>query len=144
MQNYRKTSHTTYDCKYHIVWITKYRKKVLGGLVGKRLRELVREICKRNNVEILKGHVSKDHVHLFVSVPPHLAISKLVQYLKGKTSYKLMQENKQISKQFWGRHLWARGYFVATSGNITDEVIMEYIKNQDNNQKEDGEFTTVD
>ena len=144
MQNYRKTSHTTYDCKYHIVWITKYRKKVLGGEVGKRVRELVREICKRHDVEILRGHVSKDHVHLFVSVPPHLAISKLVQYLKGKSSYKLMQENKQISRLFWGRHLWARGYFVATSGNITDEIIMEYIKNQDDSDKGDEEFTVVE
>jgi len=143
MQNYRKTTHTTYDCKYHIVWITKYRKKVLSGLVGIRVRELIREICKNNDVEILKGHVSEDHVHLFVSVPPHLSISKLVQYFKGKSSYKLMQENKQLSKQFWGRHLWARGYFVATSGNITDEVILEYIKNQDNNDKGDEDFTTV-
>jgi putative transposase len=143
MQNYRKTSHTTYDCKYHIVWITKYRKKVLSGLVGIRVRELIKEICKTNNVEIFRGHVSQDHVHLFVSVPPHLSISKLVQYLKGKSSYKLMQENKQLSKQFWGRHLWARGYFVATSGNITDEVILEYIKNQDNEDKGNEEFTTV-
>ena len=143
MQNYRKTTHTTYDCKYHIVWITKYRKKVLSGLVGIRVRELLREICKTNDVEIFRGHVSQDHVHLFVSVPPHLSISKLVQYLKGKSSYKLMQENKQLSKQFWGRHLWARGYFVATSGNITDEVILEYIKNQDNKDKGDEEFTTV-
>ena len=143
MQNYRKTTHTTYDCKYHIVWITKYRKKILSGLVGIRVRELVREICKNNDVEILKGHVSEDHVHLFVSVPPHLSISKLVQYLKGKSSYKLMQENKQLSKQFWGRHLWARGYFVATPGNITDEVILEYIKNQDNNDIGDEDFTTV-
>ena len=143
MQNYRKTTHTTYDCKYHIVWVTKYRKKVMSGLVGIRIRELVREICKTNDVEILKGHVSEDHVHLFVSVPPHLSISKLVQYLKGKSSYKLMQENKQISKQFWGRHLWARGYFVATSGNITDEIILEYIKNQDNNDKGNEDFTTV-
>lgn len=143
MHHYRKTTHTTYDCKYHIVWITKYRKKVLSGLVGIRVRELFREICKTNDVEIFKGHVSDDHVHLFVSVPPHLSISKMVQYLKGKSSYKLMQENKQLSKQFLGRHLWARGYFVATSGNITDEVIMEYIKNQDNNDKGDEEFTTV-
>jgi len=87
MQNYRKTSHTTYDCKYYIVWITKYRKKVLGGLVGTRLRELVREKCRRHDVEILKVHVSQDHVHLFVSVPPHLAISKLVQ----SQSQKLLQ-----------------------------------------------------
>ena len=69
MQNYRKTSHTTYDCKYHIVWITKYRKKVMSGVVAERGRELVRQICKENDVEIIKGHVSKDHVHLFVSIP---------------------------------------------------------------------------
>ncbi len=110
------------------------------GLVGERVRELVRQICKGHDVEILKGHVSKDHVHLFVSVPPHLAISKLVQYLKGKSSYKLLQEDKQLSRMFWGRHLWGRGYFVATSGNITDEVVLEYIKNQDEDLK-DEDFT---
>ena len=138
MQNYRKTSHSLYDCKYHLVWITKYRKKVMVGLVAERVRELIRQICKEHDVEIIKGHVSKDHVHMFVSVPPHLAISKLIQYLKGKSSYKLLQENKQLSKEFWGRHLWGRGYFVATSGNVTDEVIMEYIKNQDvENEEED-------
>ena len=143
MEHYRKSSHTTYDCKYHLVWITKYRKKVLQGEVAKRVREILREVCRSHDVEILKGHVSKDHVHMFVSVPPHLAISKLMQYLKGKSSRKLMQENRMISKMFWGRHLWGRGYFVATSGNITDEVIMEYIKNQDK-EKEDGNFTVVD
>ena len=143
MQNYRKTSHTTYDCKYHIVWITKYRKKVMSGVVSERVRELVRQICKENDVEIIKGHVSKDHVHLFVSIPPHLAISKLVQSLKGKSSYKLLGENKELSKQFWGRHLWARGYFVATSGNVTDEVIMEYIKKQDIKEGDD-DFTVSD
>lgn len=110
------------------------------GVIGERVRELLRQICKEHDVEIIKGHVSKDHVHMFLSVPPHMSISKLVQYLKGKSSYKLMQENKTISKQYWGRHMWGRGYFVATSGNITDEVIMEYIKNQDI-EKEDGDFT---
>ena len=139
MQNYRKTSHSLYDCKYHLVWITKYRKKVMVGLVAERVRELIRQICKEHDVEIIKGHVSKDHVHMFVSVSPHLAISKLIQYLKGKSSYKLLQENKQLSKEFWGRHLWGRGYFVATSGNVTDEVIMEYIKNQDV-ENEEGDF----
>jgi len=141
MQNYRKTSHSTYDCKYHIVWITKYRKKVLVGLVAERVRELLRGICKEHEVEILKGHVSRDHVHLFVSVPPHLAISKLVQYLKGKSSYKLLMENSLLSKTFWGRHLWGRGYFVATSGNITDEIIMDYIDNQEGKEQDGGDFT---
>jgi len=87
--------------------------------------------CTQNDVEILAGHVSKDHIHLLVSAPPHLSVSKLVQYLKGYSSRKLQMEYKELNKQFWGRHLWARGYFVASSGNVTDEVIAEYIKNQD-------------
>ncbi len=131
MQNYRKTSHSTYDCKYHIVWITKYRKKVLSGVIAERVRDILRGICKEHDVEIIKGHISQDHIHMFVSVPPHLAISKLVQYLKGKSSYKLLQEHKSLSKMYWDCHLWGRGYFVATSGNITDEVIMEYINSQE-------------
>ena len=110
----------------------------MTGTIAERARELIRQICKENDVEILKGHVSSDHVHLLVSVPPHLAISKLVQYLKGKSSYKMLQENKQLSKMFWGRHLWGRGYFVATSGNVTDEVIMEYIENQDVETKDEN------
>ena len=139
MQHYRKTSHSLYDIKFHKVWITKYRKRVMVGTVAERTRELLREICKSEDVEILKGHISKDHVHMFVSVPPHLSVSKLVQRMKGKTSRKLLSESKFLSKQFWGRHLWGLGYFVASFGNVTDEVIMEYIKNQDLEQ-EDGDF----
>ena len=143
MQNYRKTSHNTYDCKYHIVWIKKYRKKIMQGVLAERVRELIRGICKQHEVEIIRGHVSQDYVHLFVSLPPHLAISKLVQYLKGKSSYKMLQENKQLSKMFWGRHLWGRGYFVATSGNVTDEVILEYIKSQDDGSETNDEFSII-
>ena len=94
MQHYRTTSHSVFDLKYHLVWITKYRKKVLYGQVAERLRELIREICKAKDVEIITGSISKDHVHLFVSVPPYLAVSKLMQSLKGKTSYKLLAEYK--------------------------------------------------
>ena len=139
MENYRKGSHTVYDIKYHIVWITKYRKKVLEGAIAERVRELIRQICKANDVEILKGHVSKDHVHLFVSVPPHLSVSQLVQYLKGKSSNKLQLEFRHIQKEYWGRHVWARGYFAASSGNITDEIIKAYIENQDI-EKDDDDF----
>ena len=131
MENYRKSAHSTYDIKYHIVWITKYRKPVITGKIAVRTRELIRSICQTNEVEILAGHVGKDHIHLLVSVPPHLSASKLVQYLKGTSSRKLQMEYKELNKQFWGQHLWARGYFVASSGNVTDEVIQEYILNQD-------------
>jgi len=130
MENYRKSSHTVYDIKFHIVWITKYRKPILRGDIAKRLRDLIREICKSNDVEIIKGHVSRDHVHIFVSVPPHISVSQLVKSIKGKTSRKMMMEYKELSRAFWGRHMWARGYFVASSGNVTDEVIIKYIEQQ--------------
>jgi putative transposase len=131
MQKYRKTSHTVYDIKYHLVWITNYRKKILRGELAKRIRELIRDVCKTNEVEIIKGHISTDLVYLFVSVPPHISVSKLMQYIKGKSSRKIMSEFKTISKMYWGCHFWARGYFVVSSGTITDEMIMEYIENQD-------------
>jgi putative transposase len=118
MDNYRKLSHAVYDIKYHIVWITKYRKAVITGKLAQRTSELVRLVCKNNEVEILVGHVSKYHIHLLVSVPPHLSANKLVQYIKGYTSIKLLMEYKELNKQFWGQHLWARGYFVASSGII--------------------------
>lgn len=145
MQLYRKTSHTTFDLKYHIVWITKYRKPILVGKVAYRVRELIREICKTNNVEILRGHVSKDHIHIFISMPPQISVSKIAQYLKGKTSRKLLQENALLRKRFWGNHLWGRGFFAASSGAITDEMIMEYIKNQDEDAEKRGdEFTVIE
>ena len=113
---------------------------MLTGKVAERTRELIRGVCQQNEAEILAGHVSKDHIHLLVSVPPHLSASKLVQYIKGYTSRKLQMEYKELNKQYWGRHLWARGYFVASSGNVTDEVIAEYIKHQDiaENMKSDN------
>ena len=145
MENYRTGSHSRFDLKYHFVWVTKYRKAVLYGDVGNRLRELVVEICKANEIEILRGHVSRDHVHVFLSCPPNLSPSKIMQAIKGKTSRKLMMEFGHIQKQFWGRHLWARGYFVASSGNVTDEVILEYIRLQEGREPGDGgESFTVD
>ena len=120
MQYYRKTSHTTFGCTYHIVWITKYRYPVMVGDIATRVRDLVRQICAENQVEIVRGTVAKDHVHIYISVPPYLSISKLVQYLKGKTSRKIQQEFPELKKRYWGKHLWAIGYFVRTTGNVTD------------------------
>jgi len=131
MQSYKSGSHTRYDIKYHIVWITKYRKPIMEGAVAERLRELIRQICQQNEVTIIKGHVSKDHLHILVSCSPSLSVSSLVQKLKGATSHKLFQEFSHLRRQYWGQHLWARGYFVATTGTVTDEIIKEYIENQD-------------
>ncbi len=131
IMSYRKGSHTVYDIKYHIVWITKYRKPILSGEIAKHLRELVRQTCASLDVEIISGHVGADHVHLLVSVPPQLAVSELVQRLKGRSSRLMLMAFGELKRQFWGRHLWARGYFVASSGNVTDEVIKQYIEAQE-------------
>lgn len=139
MENYRTGSHSRFDIKYHFVWVTKYRKPVLAGAVGTRVRDLVREICRTNEIEILQGAISQDHVHVLLSCPPTLSPSKIMQLIKGKTSRKLMMEFKHIQKQYWGRHFWARGYFVASSGNVTDEMIAEYIRGQDGTEPRDDD-----
>ena len=142
MKNYRKTSHSVYDIKYHLVWITKYRKPVLVGDTAERLRDLIREICRSMDIEILKGHISKDHVHLLVSVPPYHSVSDVLKRIKGKTSRRLLSDSRMLAKQFWGRHLWARGYFAASSGNVTDEVIAQYIELQKIVERDhDDDFT---
>jgi putative transposase len=137
-ETYRHGPHTVFEIHLHLVWVTKYRKAVLTGAVGTRVRDLLREICAHDDVLIIQGHVAKDHVHLFVSIPPQVTISRLVQRLKGKSAYKLLQEFPHLRKTFWGQHLWARGYFCCSSGNVTDEVIKAYIANQ--NQDSDSAF----
>ncbi len=131
MSAYRHGSHTVFSIHLHLVWITKYRKKVMVGPVSYRVRDIVREICLQDQVDIIKGHVSTDHIHLFVSIPPQVTISRLVQRLKGKTSFKLLNEFPHLRKTYWGRHFWARGYFCCSSGNVTDDIIKQYIESQD-------------
>ncbi len=144
MRDYRRTSHTMYDIKYHIVWITKYRKPVLYGKEAEKLRDLIREICSNMNIEIIKGNIRRDHIHMFVSVPPHISVSKVMQAIKDKTSYKMMAISEKFRKLFWGKHLWARGYFVASSGNVTDEIIAQYMENQDEiENSRDDDFKMV-
>src|SRR3954452_21586124 len=107
MEHYRRTSHTRFDIKFHLVWITKSRTKLLRGEVGVRLRQIVRTICAELEVEILKGHVSFDHVHWFVSCPPHVSASYLMQRVEGISSRRLLQEYSHLNKECWGRHLRA-------------------------------------
>jgi putative transposase len=132
MPEYRSGSHTIYDVQYHGVWVTKYRYPVLQGEVAIRARELIRQTCVSREIQILKGHISKDHVHLLVSCPPALSPAKVVQYLKGRSSRMLQDEFSHLKKRYWGQHLRARGYFCATVGVVTEEQIREYIeKHQD-------------
>ena len=141
---YRRSAHTVHSLHYHFVFIPKYRKPVLRGDIGLKLRELIREICRTNDIEILQGHIRPDHVHLLLDIPPHLAPSRVMQAIKGKSSIRLMREFRSLGKSFWGRHLWARGYFVATSGNVTDEAVAQYIATQDAEPRDDADFKVTE
>jgi len=130
-EQYRKGSHTIYDIQYHFVWVTKYRYHILKGDVALRAREIIRQICEARNITILSGHVSKDHIHVHVSCPPELSPSKIVQYIKGRSSRLIQQEFSHIHKRYWGQHFWARGYFCASIGKMTEKMISAYIENQE-------------
>ena len=128
MEEYRHGSHSLFRLHIHLVWCTKYRKKILVGDIGLRFRDLARQICSDLGVEIIQGVVSRDHVHILISKPPQISESKVVQKIKGKTSYKLQREFPSLRKQYWGQRMWARGYFAVATGNVTDEMIREYIE----------------
>ena len=140
MRFYRTGSHTKYDLKVHLVFVPKYRKKVLTGMVGLKIRDMIREICTREDIEIISGKVAPDHVHLFLSYPPSSSISSIAQSIKGKSSYKVLAEFSHLRKVFWGRHFWARGYLAVSSGNITDEMIKQYIDEQEGEEVHHGSF----
>ena len=125
---YDKGKHCVFYHRYHLVWSTKYRYKLLRGELQLRVREIIRQVCAENGVEILKGVVSSDHVHVFVSIPPKLAVSDLMRRIKGRTAFKLFREFPKLKKRYWGRHFWGRGYFSTTNGAITEEVVLQYLE----------------
>ena len=104
---YQTTGHSKFDIKYHFVWVTKYRYKILNRDVGQRLKMLLIQTCQSRNITIISGHIARDHVHIFVSCPPSLSPTNIVQYLKGRSSKILQSEYPQLRKQYWGQHLWA-------------------------------------
>ena len=140
IRSYRKNSHSKYDLKVHLIWIPKYSKRVLTGKVSERARDLLRQVCMEQEVHIISGKIASDHVHMFVSYRPQMAVSQLVQYLKGSSSRVLLQEFAHLRKQFWGRHFWARGYMAVSSGNITDEMIQQYIEEQEGEPVDENQF----
>jgi putative transposase len=113
---YRHGAHTVFEIHLHLVWTTKYRKPVMVEEVGRRVRELIRQVCEREEVRILKGHVSKDHVHVFVSIPPQVTISRLMQRLKGRSSHTLMMEFAHLRRTFWGGTSGRAGTSAAAAG----------------------------
>lgn len=138
MAEYRRSAHAVFDIKYHIVWIVKYRYKIMRGRIAERARDLVRQTCEARGVHIMRGAISPDHIHMLVSAPPDLSPAKMVQYIKGRSSRRLQEEFPELRKQFWGQHLWGRGYFCATVGVVDEKTIQEYIENQKWNDDAEG------
>ncbi|MCO7127357.1 IS200/IS605 family transposase [Sporolactobacillus shoreicorticis] len=137
MDSYQESGHAVYAIKYHVIWVTKYRDQVLQGSIAIRLRELIRQGCEARGVTILQRSVGKEFIHLLISSPPSLVPSKIMQYLKGCLSRLLQDEFSELKKRYWDQHLWSRGYFCATIGNVTEEIIRNYIANQSNKIKDD-------
>jgi len=127
MQNVLKGSHSVYQLQVHIVWSTKYRYSVLRGDIQVRCRDLLRQTCDTLDIEILKGVVSKDHIHLHVSYPPKLSVSDLVKRLKGRSAKLLLSEYSELKRRYYGGHLLGIGYVVWSTGNITDKLVQENI-----------------
>ena len=134
MNHYRSLSHTAWDCKYHLIWIPKYRKKVLFGDLRKYLGNVFRELALQKESKVLEGHLKGDHVHMLVSIPPKYAVSQVVGYIKGKSAIHIARTYAGHRHNFIGQNFWARGYFVSTVGR-DEETILKYIKRQEEADK---------
>ena len=135
MSKYKKLSHVVYKCDYHIVWVPKYRFRILSGIVKELMEKDIRMLCEWKGCEVEELNVQVDHIHLMVSIPPKVSISEFMGILKGKLAIKLFKSYPQLKKKpYWGNHFWARGYFVNTIG-INEEVIRKYIKHQEEEEK---------
>lgn len=126
----RSGAHTKYRVMYHIVWIPKYRKRVLKGQLAKRLEELLRECCEVNGWKVEELNVQEDHVHLLIEFQITTNVPKAVQILKGGTSKRIREEFPDLKEFLWGSNLWSEGYFAETIGRVNEHRVKEYIKNQ--------------
>ena len=140
MKEYRYSSHTVTRLTVHIVWVTKYRYKVLKGDIQKRSRKLLVQICDAEDVRILNGVVSKDHVHMYIEYPPSVSISDLVKRLKGRSSRMLQREFPELVKRYWGKHFLAIGYGAWSTGNVTEKMVEEYLQHHKTSTNDSTNF----
>ena len=133
MNEYQSLNHTKWECKFHIVWIPKYRKKVLYGQIRKQLGPVFRELARQRESEIVEGQLVGDHIHMLISIPPKYAVAQVVGYIKGKSAIWVARMSGR-QKNFTGHHFWARGYCVSTTG-LDEETVREYIKRQEEEDK---------
>lgn len=126
-------SHTRWNCKYHIVFIPKYRRKEIYGKIRTDIGQILRQLCVYKDVEIIEAHAMSDHIHMMIRIPPKISVSSFMGYLKGKSSLMIFERHANLKYKYGNRNFWAKGYFVSTVG-LNDEVVKEYIRNQ---EKED-------
>ena len=137
MSKYKKLSHVIYKCDYHIVWVPKYRLRILKGVIKDLVDSDIRKLCEWKKCEVGELNVQEDHVHLVLSVPPKVSISSLMGILKGKIAIKIFKSYPDLKKKpYWGNHFWARGYFVSTVG-LDEEMIKKYVKHQEKEEKKE-------
>lgn len=139
-KRFRRLSHTIYECKYHLIFCPKYRYPILQGEVRQYAqREIEKLISQKEGVEIIEINIQTDHIHMIVWIPPKYSVSQIMGYLKGKLALRLLSRYERLGKQYWGRHLWGRGYCVSTIG-IDEERIREYVRWQEKKQREIDEL----
>ncbi len=134
MKDFKKLAHAVWKCKYHLVWCPKYRFRILEGDIGKSVRDILKQLCKWKGIEIIAGNVQADHIHLVLTIPPKHSVSDLVGFLKGKSAIKVFDMHPELKRRYWGRHFWAKGYYVSTVG-LDEEEIKKYVKSQLNKDK---------
>ena len=139
MDKYESLSHTKWECKYHVVFIPKYRRKVLYEQLRKHLGEVFRGLAEHRQSRIEEGHLMPDHVHMLISIPPKYAVSQVVGYIKGKSAMHLARVYGERKRNFVGQHFWARGYFVSTVGR-DETVIREYIRHQEEEDRREEQL----
>ena len=130
MREFKSLTHMRWDCKYHVVFIPKRRRKLIYGKLRKMLGEIFHELASRKDCHIEEGHLMADHVHICISIPPKYSVSNVVGYLKGKSAITIARRFKGKQRNFGGEHFWARGYYVSTVG-LDEEMVREYIRNQE-------------
>ena len=140
MKDWRSLAHTKWECKYHIVFVPKYRHKIFFGKMRTRIGELIRDLCRQKDIEMLEGHTMPDHIHMCLSIPPKYSVSMIIGFIKGKSAIRIHREFFGVKKGFTNKNFWIRGYCVSTVG-LDEKQIREYIKNQERlDQALQGEF----
>ena len=131
--------HTRWNCTYHVVFIPKYRKKVMYGTVKRDVGEVIRKLCEMKGVTLIEGKACVDHVHIYVAIPPKISVSDFMAYLKGKSALMIFDRHPELRLRWNDRHLWARGYYVTTVGNVNEETIRNYIREQEESDRLENE-----